>query len=116
MGADPIACAALAAPGGDGLVAFFVRKQRKEHGLQRWVEGPVLEPGDRAASSSRTSSRPAARPCARSSGDRRGPRGRGAVCVVDRLAGGGEAIEAAGGAPFSALTTIDEIYPERPDR
>ena len=45
MGADPIACAALAAPGGEGLVAFFVRKQRKEHGLERWVEGPVLEPG-----------------------------------------------------------------------
>ena len=38
------------------------------------------------------------------------------LCVVDRLAGGGEAIEAASGAPFSALLTIDEIYPERPDR
>jgi orotate phosphoribosyltransferase len=40
---------------------------------------------------------------------------RGALCVVDRLAGGGDAIEAAGGSPFRALTTIDEIYPERPD-
>jgi orotate phosphoribosyltransferase len=40
----------------------------------------------------------------------------GTVCVVDRLAGGGEAIEAAGGAPFRALATIDELYPERPDR
>ena len=28
------------------LVAFFVRGERKEHGLQRWVEGPV-EPGMR---------------------------------------------------------------------
>ena len=27
--------------------AFFVRKERKEHGLARWVEGPVLEPGTR---------------------------------------------------------------------
>ena len=33
MGADPLACAAIAAPGGGGLVAFFVRKERKEHGL-----------------------------------------------------------------------------------
>ena len=27
-----------------------------------------------------------------------------------------KAIEAAGGSPFRALATIDEIYPERPDR
>ena len=40
----------------------------------------------------------------------------GAVCVVDRLAGGGEAIAEAAGAPFRALLTIDELYPERPDR
>src|SRR6478735_3352698 len=39
-------CAALAVPAGDGLVAFFVRGERKQHGLQRWVEGPVAE-GDK---------------------------------------------------------------------
>jgi orotate phosphoribosyltransferase len=39
----------------------------------------------------------------------------GALSVVDRLAGGGEAIEAAAGAPYRALITIDELYPERPD-
>ena len=38
------------------------------------------------------------------------------VAVVDRLAGGGEAIEAAADAPYRALVTIDELYPERPDR
>src|SRR5439155_11164791 len=32
IGADPLACAAIGAAGGDGLVAFFVRKERKEHG------------------------------------------------------------------------------------
>src|SRR2546423_13927660 len=47
MGADPLACAAIGADGGAGLVAFFVRKERKEHGLQRWIEGPVLEAGSR---------------------------------------------------------------------
>jgi orotate phosphoribosyltransferase len=36
--------------------------------------------------------------------------------VVDRLAGGASAIEDAAGAPFEALTTIDDVYPERPDR
>ena len=41
----------------------------------------------------------------------------GIVSVLDRLAGGGEAIqEAAGGAPYTALTTIDDVYPDRPDR
>jgi hypothetical protein len=38
------------------------------------------------------------------------------LSVLDRLTGGGEAIEAAAGAPYAPLTTIDEIYPERPDR
>ena len=47
MGADPLACAAIAAPGGEDLVAFFVRKERKEHGLQRWIEGPPLKQGTR---------------------------------------------------------------------
>src|SRR4051794_39425308 len=47
MGADPLACAAIGSDGGDGLVAFFVRKERKEHGLQRWIEGPELAAGTR---------------------------------------------------------------------
>ena len=45
MGADPVACAALA--GGADVKAFFVRKETKAHGLQRRVEGPPLEPGER---------------------------------------------------------------------
>jgi orotate phosphoribosyltransferase len=40
----------------------------------------------------------------------------GVLAICDRLAGGGAAIAEAAGAPFRALTTIDEIYPERPDR
>jgi orotate phosphoribosyltransferase len=41
----------------------------------------------------------------------------GVLSICDRLAGGADAIrEAAGGAPYLALTTIDEVYPERPDR
>jgi orotate phosphoribosyltransferase len=40
----------------------------------------------------------------------------GVVSVLDRLAGGAEAIEAAGGAPYTALTTIDDVYPDRSDR
>src|SRR3954468_12601898 len=43
MGADPVACSALAA--GAPVKAFFVRKEAKAHGLQRSIEGPLLEPG-----------------------------------------------------------------------
>src|SRR6202046_5521657 len=45
MGADPIACAALA--GGADVKAFFVRKEAKQHGLSRRIEGPLLTPDDR---------------------------------------------------------------------
>jgi orotate phosphoribosyltransferase len=116
MGADPVACAALAAPGGDGLAGFFVRKERKEHGLQRWLEGPELEPEtpcllvEDVVTTGGSTVRAVERVLAE------GLRVCGSLCVVDRLAGGGEAIEAAGGAPFRALVTIDELYPERPDK
>ena len=38
----------------------------------------------------------------------------GVLSVLDRLSGGREAIEAAAGAPYVALSTIDDVYPERP--
>jgi orotate phosphoribosyltransferase len=40
----------------------------------------------------------------------------GVVSVLDRLAGGADRIEEAAGAPYVALTTIDDVYPDRPDR
>src|SRR3954449_411690 len=45
MGADAPACAALA--GGADVKAFFIRKETKQHGLQRQIEGPPLAPGER---------------------------------------------------------------------
>ena len=114
MGADPVACAALA--GGADVKAFFVRKEAKQHGLSRRVEGPLLD-ATTAAWSSRTSSRRADRRCARSRRCRtRAATIVGVVSVLDRLAGGGERIEAAAGAPYVALATIDDVHPDRPDR
>ena len=109
MGADPIACAALAAPGGEGLVAFFVRKERKEHGLERWIEGPVLEPGARClvVEDVVTTGGSTVRAIERLAAE--GFEVAGTVCVVDRFAGGREAIEQAGGAPFRALVEVDQI-------
>src|SRR5690348_1364967 len=115
MAAIPLACAAIAVPEGEGLVGFFVRKERKEHGLQRWIEGPV-EPGDRCLVVEDTVTTGDSTVAAIARIAEQGLEIAGAVAVVDRLAGGGEAIAEAAGAPYRALVTIDEIYPERPDR
>ncbi|MGH2976425.1 MAG: orotate phosphoribosyltransferase, partial [Solirubrobacterales bacterium] len=108
-------CAALAVPAGRDLVGFFVRGERKQHGLQRWVEGPV-EPGARClvVEDTVTTGGSTARAIERIA--EQDLEIVGVLGVVDRLAGGAETIEAAAGAPFRALATIDEIYPERPDR
>ena len=113
--AIPPACAALAVPGGEDLVAFFVRGARKEHGLQRWVEGPV-EPGVRCLVVEDTVTTGGSTAEAIERVREEGLEVAGVVAVVDRLAGGAERIEAAAGAPYRALITIDEIYPDRPDR
>jgi len=113
--AIPPACAALAVPAGERLVGFFVRGARKEHGLQRWVEGPV-EPGSRCLVVEDTVTSGGSTVAALERIREQGLEVAGVLAVVDRLAGGGPAIEAAAGAPYRALVTIDELYPERPDR
>ena len=113
--AIPPTCAALAVPAGDRLVGFFVRGERKEHGLQRWVEGPV-EAGMRCLVVEDTVTTGGSTVRAIQRMREEGLEIAGAVCVVDRLAGGGGAIAGAAGAPFRALVTIDDLYPERPDR
>lgn len=113
--AIPPACAAIAVPGGEDLVAFFVRSSRKEHGLQRWVEGPV-EAGARCLVVEDTVTTGGSTAQAIQRVRQEGLEVVGVVAVVDRLAGGAEQIEAAAGAPYRALITIDEIYPDRPDR
>jgi len=115
MAAIPLACAAIAVPGGEGLVGFFVRKDRKQHGLQRWIEGPV-EAGTRCLVVEDTVTTGASTVWAIERMREEGLEVAAAVCVVDRLAGGGAAIAEAAGAPFRALVTIDELYPDRPDR
>ena len=113
MAAIPLACAAIAVPGGAELVGFFVRKERKEHGLQRWVEGPV-EAGARVLVVEDTVTTGSSTVSTLERIREQGLEIAGVLSVVDRLAGGGGAIEAAAEAPYRALVTIDELYPERP--
>jgi orotate phosphoribosyltransferase len=114
MGADPIACAALA--GGADVKAFFVRKEVKQHGLSRRIEGPLLDPGERCLLVEDVVTTGGSTIRALEALREDGHEVCGVVAICDRLAGGAEAIEAAADAPFVALTTIDDVYPERPDR
>ena len=116
MGADPLACAAIGAAGGEDLVGFFVRKERKSHGLHRWIEGPEIAPGTHCLVVEDVVTTGGSTVTAIERIREEGHEIAGVVAVVDRLAGGGEAIEAAADAPYRALVTIDELYPERPDR
>ena len=113
--AIPPSCAALAMQGGEDLVGFFVRDERKRHGLQRWVEGAVEE-GDKVLVVEDTVTTGGSTVKAIERVREQGLEPVGVIAVVDRLAGGGEAIEAAAAAPYRALVTIDELFPDRPDR
>jgi orotate phosphoribosyltransferase len=115
MGADAPACAALA--GGAEATAFFVRKETKAHGLQRRIEGPPLAPGARCLIVEDVVTTGGSTVQAIEAVRGEGFEICGVVTVLDRLAGGADAIRAAsGGAPYAALATIDDVYPERPDR
>jgi orotate phosphoribosyltransferase len=115
MGADAPACAALA--GGADVKAFFVRKEAKAHGLQRRVEGPPLEPGERCLIVEDVVTSGGSTVQAIEAVQAEGHDVCGIVSVVDRLAGGADAIRlASGDAPYAPLATIDDVYPDRPDR
>jgi orotate phosphoribosyltransferase len=113
MGADPVACAALAS--GADVKVFFVRKESKAHGLQRRIEGPLLGPADRCLVVEDVVTTGGSTLTAIEALHEEGRQICGVVAVLDRLAGGGAAIEAAAGAPYTPLTTIDDVYPDRPE-
>lgn len=112
MGADPVACAALA--GHADVKAFFVRKQAKAHGLHRRVEGPILDEHDRCLVVEDVVTTGGSTVEAIEALQAEGRLIVGVVSVLDRLAGGAERIQEACGAPYVALTTIDDVYPDRP--
>src|SRR5215212_1699870 len=114
MGADAPACAALA--GGADVKAFFIRKETKQHGLQRRIEGPFLDPDDRCLIVEDVVTTGGSTLQAIEAVREAGHEIVGVVAVLDRLAGGAERIREAAGAPYEALATIDDVYPDRPDR
>jgi orotate phosphoribosyltransferase len=114
MGADAPACAALA--GGADVKAFFVRKDVKQHGLQRRIEGPLLDRADRCLIVEDVVTTGGSTLQAIAAVREGGHEIVGVVAILDRLAGGAERIREAAAAPYEALATIDDVYPDRPDR
>jgi orotate phosphoribosyltransferase len=110
MGADPIAVAVLhadAARGGPGIDAFVVRKQAKEHGLQRRIEGPDVT-GRRVIAVEDTSTTGASPLAAVEALRAAGAEVVGVAVIVDRDTGAREVIEAAG-VPYRWVYGLDDL-------
>src|ERR687888_2795492 len=90
MGADAPACAALA--GGADVKAFFVRKEAKVHGLQRQIEGPPLELGERCLIVEDVVTTGGSTIQAIEAVRDAGYDAVGVVAILDRLAGGGRGV------------------------
>ena len=96
------------------MVAASPSPKTANAGLSRRIEGPLLEPGDRCVVVEDVVSTGGSTLTAISALQEAGHEICGVISVLDRLSGGREAIETAAGAPYLALCTIDDVYPERP--
>lgn len=109
MGADPILAAVLTVAGLEGrpLRGFIVRKEAKQHGTGKLVEGP-LQQGDRALIVEDVSTTGGSALKAAEAAANAGAKIVHIVTVLDRLAGARKAFEEKG-YRFSALMTIEDL-------
>lgn len=99
-------------PRGLGLDAVYVRKQPKDHGSQRGIEGDVgLHPGDPVVVLEDVVTTGGSTLRAIDRLRERGLAIAGVVAIVDRLEGGAEQLRAAG-VPFTALYTRRDFIPD----
>lgn len=98
LGADPIvgALAALSYLNNRPIKTFIVRKQAKEHGTQKQVEGPVLQKGDKVILLDDVATTGKAIIEAKQALDKIGVIASGAIVIVDRNEGAKENLSAAG--------------------
>jgi len=108
MGADPVAAAVLHQGAARGLAydAFVVRKEPKDHGRGKQVEGPELE-GKRVIVLEDTSTTGGSPLAAIEALKKVGAEIAGVAVVVDRNTGAREIIEAAGYPYFAAIGLSD---------
>lgn len=109
IGADPITAAiiTLAGQAGIDLRGFIVRKEAKEHGKGRAVEGPV-NPGDRVMIVEDVVTTGGSAMKAIDRVEEFGLEVVGALAIIDRLEGGAE-VFAQRGVPLQSLLTIRDF-------
>lgn len=109
LGADPIsgALAALSHIQKTPLKTFIVRKQTKEHGMQRLIEGPQLKKGDRVIIVDDVATTGKALIEAKAALDAAGAEVLKAIVIVDRNEGARENLSQAGVALESIFTIQD---------
>jgi orotate phosphoribosyltransferase len=109
IGADPITGAIITVAGRTGkrLKGFIVRKEAKQHGTGRDVEGPV-QPGDTAIIVEDVVTTGGSSLAAIEKAEAFGLKVRGVMALIDRLEGGREAL-AARHYSLQALLTIDHL-------
>ena len=109
IGADPITSAVITMAGVEGLPlkGFMVRKEPKDHGTKKYVEGPV-EPGQRVVIVEDVTTTGGSSLLAIDRVHEFGLVVERVVTVIDRLAGAKDAF-AARGIPIESLVTIRDL-------
>ena len=109
IGADPITSAVITMAGVEGLPlkGFMVRKELKDHGTKKYVEGPV-EPGQRVVIVEDVTTTGGSSLLAIDRVHEFGLVVERVVTVIDRLAGAKDAF-AARGIPLESLVTIRDL-------
>ena len=109
IGADPITSAVITMAGVEGLPlkGFLVRKEPKDHGTKKYVEGPV-EPGQRVVIVEDVTTTGGSSLLAIDRVHEFGLVVERVVTVIDRLAGAKDAF-AARGIPLESLVTIRDL-------
>ena len=108
IGADPITAAIITVAGrsGKALRGFIVRKEAKQHGTGRDVEGPV-QPGDRVIVVEDVVTTGGSSLAAIEKAEAFGLKVLGVLAIIDRLEGGRETLSARGYSLQTLLTIRD---------
>ncbi|MCF0233546.1 MAG: orotate phosphoribosyltransferase [Thermoguttaceae bacterium] len=114
LGADPIAASVLVVAGTRGLAlkGFIVRKETKDHGTKKYVEGPV-KAGDEVVVVEDVVTTGGSSLKAIERLEAEGIKVRGVVAIIDRMEGGAEAFQSRG-YKFQSLLTIRDFGLEPP--
>ncbi len=109
IGADPVTSAVITMAGVEGLPlkGFMVRKEPKDHGTKKYIEGPVA-PGDRVVVVEDVTTTGGSSLVAIDRAIEFGLVVERVVTVIDRLAGARDTL-AARGIPLDALVTIRDL-------